>query len=269
MLCYPWIENASHAGADLWIGSVELQLMTSMFLILIYSWPCSHLSTNPLLHPSNISSIQASSIDPGTSVGVEPTRWVHVPTCGAPAPGNQALPVFKAFCKMRETMKAMEWSADLTGNKDILFGHTLVSKGGGGNTSKNPRSVLFIQNLAANRHDYKVSNIINSLSHLIWFWQCDTIHAVRRGLLRAFDCLVFGSFFAGSPMIPKAGSYAIILMPAIPSTPPVKWVKWSQKACFYCLLGRTAVEKRTRTRKDGLELNCRMIDHNQSHSSSI
>ena len=36
-----------------------------------------------------MSSIQASSMDPGT------------------------LPVFKAFCKIRDTIKAMEWSADL------------------------------------------------------------------------------------------------------------------------------------------------------------
>lgn len=36
-----------------------------------------------------MSSIQAASIDPGT------------------------LPVFSAFCKIRDTMKAMEWSADL------------------------------------------------------------------------------------------------------------------------------------------------------------
>ena len=55
-----------------------------------------------------------------------------------------AFPALKAFCKILDTMKAMEWSA---------------------------------------------------------------------------DCLVLGSFFAGSPMMPKAGSYATMLMFSMASMP--------------------------------------------------
>ena len=174
--CYPFIENASHAGAsDLWIGSVELQLMTSMFLI-IYSWPWSHLSTFPLLqgkqhqlHPSIIH--WPWHLSRGWTQTVE---WEA--TCGAPAPLTpRPCQSSKLSAKCGKQWKP--WSGLPTSLETKIYFSvmTLVSKGWGGNTSKNPRSGLFIQNLAANSHDYKVSNIINSLSHLIWFWQCDTM----------------------------------------------------------------------------------------------